>query len=80
MRIRICIIKVGSGSVRKDTNPDPDPGQIGKCAEACNNTKKNLFLTFLKFSLNIYISLAPDSYGEFRDPGYGIILLPVGSV
>ena len=26
MRIRICIIKVGSGSVWRDTNPDPDPG------------------------------------------------------
>lgn len=28
MRIRICIIKVGSGSVWRDTNPDPDPGHI----------------------------------------------------
>ena len=26
--IRICIIKVGSGSVWRDTNPDPDPGHI----------------------------------------------------
>ena len=26
--IRSCIIKVGSGSVWRDTNPDPDPGHI----------------------------------------------------
>ena len=26
--IRICIIKVGSGSVWRDTNPDLDPGHI----------------------------------------------------
>ena len=26
--IQICIIKVGSGSVWRDTNPDPNPGHI----------------------------------------------------
>ena len=35
LRIQICIIKVGSGSVWKDTNPDLDPGHE-KCAETSN--------------------------------------------
>ena len=32
--IRICIIKVGSGSVWRDTNPDPDSGHI---RQMCRN-------------------------------------------
>ena len=48
--IRICIIKFRSGSVWRDTNPDPDPGHIRKM---CRNKQwqlikiNPLFRTFL---------------------------------
>ena len=44
--IRICIVKVGSGSVWRDTNPDPDPDQKQAMA---NNLKFILFLRLFFF-------------------------------
>ena len=56
--IRISILKVGSGSVCRDTNPDPDPGNMQKHAMAKHS---NCFL-----NLDLFFSLDP--YGEFPDP------------
>ena len=49
--IRKCLIKVGSRSVWRDTNPDP--GHYCKCAETCHGKNSNNFFN-LKLLLHFY--------------------------